>query len=125
MKDFKVGYSPERINPGDKKHTLEHIVKVVSGSDDESLDIIATMYEQVVDAGVHRAPTMKVAEAAKIIENTQRDLNIALMNELSKIFDLMDINTYDVLEAAIEMEFSTSFRTSRSLYWCRPTLSHT
>ena len=100
MEDFKVGYSPERINPGDKKHTLEHIVKVVSGSDDESLDIIATMYEQVVDAGVHRAPTMKVAEAAKIIENTQRDLNIALMNELSKIFDLMDINTYDVLEAA-------------------------
>lgn len=100
MEDFKVGYSPERINPGDKKHTLENIVKVVSGSDDESLDIIATMYEQVVHAGVHRAPTIKVAEAAKIIENTQRDLNIALMNELSKIFDLMDINTYDVLEAA-------------------------
>ena len=100
MDDFKVGYSPERINPGDKKHTLENIIKVVSGSDDESLDIIATMYEQVVDAGVHRAPTIKVAEAAKIIENTQRDLNIALMNELSKIFDLMDINTYDVLEAA-------------------------
>lgn len=100
MDDFKVGYSPERINPGDKKHTLENIVKVVSGSDDESLDVIATMYEQVVDAGVHRASTIKVAEAAKIIENTQRDLNIALMNELSKIFDLMDINTYDVLEAA-------------------------
>lgn len=100
MDDFKVGYSPERINPGDKKHTLENIVKVVSGSDDESLDTIATMYEQVVDAGVHRAPTIKVAEAAKIIENTQRDLNIALMNELSKIFDLMGINTYDVLEAA-------------------------
>lgn len=100
MDDFKVGYSPERINPGDKNHTLENIVKVVSGSDDESLDVIATMYEQVVDAGVHRASTIKVAEAAKIIENTQRDLNIALMNELSKIFDLMDINTYDVLEAA-------------------------
>ena len=100
MDDFKVGYSPERINPGDKNHTLENIVKVVSGSDEESLNIIATMYEQVVDAGVHRAPTIKVAEAAKIIENTQRDLNIALMNELSKIFDLMDINTYDVLEAA-------------------------
>ncbi|MEC8626882.1 MAG: nucleotide sugar dehydrogenase, partial [Bacteroidota bacterium] len=100
MDDFKVGYSPERINPGDKKHTLENIVKVVSGSDEESLDVIATMYEQVVDAGVHQASTIKVAEAAKIIENTQRDLNIALMNELSKIFDLMDINTYDVLEAA-------------------------
>ncbi|MBB00891.1 MAG: UDP-N-acetyl-D-galactosamine dehydrogenase [Saprospirales bacterium] len=100
MDDFKVGYSPERINPGDKNHTLENIVKVVSGSDEESLNVIATMYEQVVDAGVHRAPTIKVAEAAKIIENTQRDLNIALMNELSKIFDLMDINTYDVLEAA-------------------------
>ena len=100
MDDFKVGYSPERINPGDKNHTLENIVKVVSGSDEESLNVIATMYEQVVDAGVHRASTIKVAEAAKIIENTQRDLNIALMNELSKIFDLMDINTYDVLEAA-------------------------
>lgn len=100
MQDFKVGYSPERINPGDKKHTLENIVKVVSGSDEESLELVAKTYELVVDAGVHRAPTMKVAEAAKIIENTQRDLNIALMNELSKIFDLMDINTYDVLEAA-------------------------
>jgi len=98
--DFKVGYSPERINPGDKEHTITKILKVVSGCDDESLDIVAKVYESIVTAGVHRAPTIKVAEAAKIIENTQRDVNIALMNELSKIFDLMDINTFDVLEAA-------------------------
>ncbi len=98
--DFKVGYSPERINPGDKEHTITKILKVVSGCDDESLDIVAKVYESIITAGVHRAPTMKVAEAAKIIENTQRDVNIALMNELSKIFDLMDINTFDVLEAA-------------------------
>lgn len=100
VKDFKVGYSPERINPGDKEHTLTKITKVVSGCDAESLDVIAKVYEIVVDAGVHRAATIKVAEAAKIIENTQRDLNIALMNELSKIFEKMGINTYDVLEAA-------------------------
>ncbi len=100
VEDFKVGYSPERINPGDKEHTLSRIIKVVSGCDDESLEIIAKTYEIVVEAGVHRAPAIKVAEAAKIIENTQRDLNIALMNELSKIFDLLDINTFDVLEAA-------------------------
>lgn len=98
--DFKVGYSPERINPGDKEHTLSRIVKVVSGCDDESLDNIAKTYELVVDAGVHRAPSIKVAEAAKIIENTQRDVNIALMNELSMIFNRMGINTFDVLEAA-------------------------
>jgi len=98
--DFKLGYSPERINPGDKKNTLRTVVKIVSGSDAESLDQIAKTYELVVDAGVHRAPTIKVAEAAKIVENTQRDLNIALMNELSLIFDRMGINTYDVLEAA-------------------------
>jgi UDP-N-acetyl-D-galactosamine dehydrogenase len=98
--DFKVGYSPERINPGDKEHTLSKIIKVVSGCDEESLDLIAKTYEIVVDAGVHRATTIKVAEAAKIIENTQRDLNIALMNELSMIFGQMGINTYDVLEAA-------------------------
>ncbi len=98
--DFKVGYSPERINPGDKEHTLTKITKVVSGCDAESLDVIAKVYEIVVKAGVHRAATIKVAEAAKIIENTQRDLNIALMNELSKIFEKMGINTYDVLEAA-------------------------
>lgn len=100
VEDFKVGYSPERINPGDKEHTLTKITKVVSGCDAESLDLIAKVYEIVVEAGVHRAPTIKVAEAAKIIENTQRDLNIALMNELSKIFEKMQINTYDVLEAA-------------------------
>ncbi|TGE26525.1 nucleotide sugar dehydrogenase [Hymenobacter metallicola] len=98
--DFKVGYSPERINPGDKEHTLTSIVKVVSGCDEESLDIIAKLYELVVKAGVHRASSIKVAEAAKIIENTQRDVNIALMNELSMIFDRMSINTYEVLEAA-------------------------
>nr|WP_262908675.1 nucleotide sugar dehydrogenase [Hymenobacter translucens] len=98
--DFKVGYSPERINPGDKEHTLTSIVKVVSGCDEESLDIIARLYELVVKAGVHRASSIKVAEAAKIIENTQRDVNIALMNELSMIFDRMSINTYEVLEAA-------------------------
>ncbi len=98
--DFKVGFSPERINPGDKVHTLATITKVVSGSDEESLDIIAKTYELVVKAGVHKAPTIKVAEAAKIIENTQRDVNIALMNELSIIFNRMGINTFDVLEAA-------------------------
>lgn len=98
--DFKVGYSPERINPGDKEHTLPKIVKVVSGCDAESLDQIARVYEIVVKAGVHRASSIKVAEAAKIIENTQRDLNIALMNELSRIFDKIGINTYDVIEAA-------------------------
>lgn len=98
--DFKIGYSPERINPGDKEHTLAKIIKVVSGCDAESLDEIAKTYEIVVKAGIHRASSIKVAEAAKIIENTQRDLNIALMNELSIIFDKMDINTYEVLEAA-------------------------
>ena len=98
--DFTYGYSPERINPGDKVHTLENVVKVVSGSDAETLDFVAKVYELVVKAGVHRASSVKVAEAAKIIENTQRDINIALMNELSIIFDKMDINTYEVLEAA-------------------------
>lgn len=98
--DFKVGFSPERINPGDKEHTLTKIVKVVSGCDDESLDVIAKTYELVVAAGVHRASSIKVAEAAKIIENTQRDINIAFMNELSLIFDKLNINTYEVIEAA-------------------------
>ena len=98
--DFKVGYSPERINPGDKEHTLRRIVKVVSGNDEEALETVAKVYELVVDAGVHRASSIRVAEAAKIIENTQRDVNIALMNELSMIFDRMNINTYEVLEAA-------------------------
>ncbi|MFC2176587.1 nucleotide sugar dehydrogenase [Bacteroidota bacterium] len=100
VEDFKVGYSPERINPGDKEHTLSRIIKVVSGCDDESLDVVAKTYELVVDAGVHRAASIKVAEAAKIIENTQRDVNIALMNELSMIFNRVGINTFDVLEAA-------------------------
>jgi UDP-N-acetyl-D-galactosamine dehydrogenase len=100
MQDFKVGYSPERINPGDKVHTLPNIVKVAAGCDAESLENIAKTYEIVVKAGVHRASSIKVAEAAKIIENTQRDVNIALMNELSIIFNRMGINTYEVLEAA-------------------------
>ena len=100
QKDFKVGYSPERINPGDKLHTLQNVIKVVSGCCDESLQEIALTYELVVQAGVHRAPSIKVAEAAKIIENTQRDVNIALINELSIIFNKLKINTYDVLEAA-------------------------
>src|ERR1035437_8740610 len=99
-KDFKVGYSPERINPGDKEHTITKILKVVSGCDEESLDVIAKTYEIIVEPGVHRASCIKVAEAAKIIENTQRDVNIALMNELSIIFSRLGINTYEVLEAA-------------------------
>lgn len=98
--DYKIGYSPERINPGDKEHTITSIIKVVSGCCEESLDVIAKVYELVVKAGVHKASSIKVAEAAKIIENTQRDLNIALMNELSIIFDKMNINTFEVLEAA-------------------------
>jgi UDP-N-acetyl-D-galactosamine dehydrogenase len=98
--DFKVGYSPERINPGDKVHRLETIVKVVSGMDEESLDIIAKVYELVVEAGVYRAESIKVAEAAKVIENSQRDINIAFMNELSIIFNKMNIDTKAVLKAA-------------------------
>lgn len=99
-KDFKVGYSPERINPGDKVHRLETIVKVVSGMDQESLEIIAKTYELVVEVGVYRAASIKVAEAAKVIENSQRDINIAFMNELSLIFHKMGIDTKEVLEAA-------------------------
>lgn len=98
--DFKVGYSPERINPGDKINTLTKILKIVSGSDAESLEEIASLYGSIITAGIHKAPSIKVAEAAKIIENTQRDLNISLMNELSLIFDKLGINTYDVIEAA-------------------------
>ena len=98
--DFKVGYSPERINPGDKEHTLAKIVKVVSAQDAESLEIVAETYGMVVQAGVHRAPSIKVAEAAKVIENTQRDLNIALMNELALIFHRLNIDTKSVLDAA-------------------------
>ena len=99
-KEFKVGYSPERISPGDLEHSLQNTIKIVSGRDAESLDLIAKTYELIVKAGVHRAPTIRVAEAAKVIENTQRDVNIALMNELSIIFNRMGINTYDVIEAA-------------------------
>ena len=98
--DFKVGYSPERINPGDKEHRLETITKIVSGMDAETLDCVAKTYELVVKAGVHRAPTIKVAEASKVIENSQRDINIAFMNELSMIFNRMGIDTKAVLEAA-------------------------
>ena len=100
MDQFKVGFSPERINPGDREHTLTKITKVSSGCDEESAEEIAKTYELVIEAGVHRASSIKVAEAAKIIENTQRDINIAFMNELSMIFNKMDINTYEVLEAA-------------------------
>ncbi len=99
-RDFKIGYSPERINPGDKVHRLETIKKIVSGMDGETLDTVAKVYELVVDAGVHRAPSIKVAEAAKVIENSQRDINIAFMNELSIIFNKMGIDTKAVLEAA-------------------------
>lgn len=98
--DFRLGYSPERINPGDKEHTLERIVKVVAGEDAETLERVASVYNAIISAGVHRAPSIKVAEAAKVIENTQRDLNIALMNELAIIFDRLGIRTREVLEAA-------------------------
>ena len=98
--DFKLGYSPERINPGDREHTLEKVIKVVSGEDAETLERIAALYSAIVEAGVHRASSIKVAEAAKVIENTQRDLNIALMNELALIFDRIGIRTRDVLAAA-------------------------
>lgn len=97
---FKLAYSPERINPGDKTHPLEQIVKIVSAQDSETLDIVAETYEQIIEAGVFRAPSIKVAEAAKVLENTQRDINIALMNEMSKICDLVGIRTSDVLDAA-------------------------
>jgi len=100
MQDFHIGFSPERINPGDKEHTLTTILKVVSGDDADSLERIAQLYESVITAGVYRAPSIKVAEAAKVIENTQRDLNIALMNELAIIFDKIGIDTLDVLKAA-------------------------
>lgn len=99
-KEIKLGYSPERINPGDKERTIEKIVKVVSGQDEETLERVNAIYAPIITAGTHRAPTIKVAEAAKVIENTQRDLNIALMNELAVIFEKLDINTKDVLAAA-------------------------
>ena len=97
--DFKVGYSPERINPGDKEHRLENIKKIVSGMDEDSLDEIAKVYELVIDVGVHRASSIKVAEAAKVVENSQRDINIAFMNELAMVFDRMGIDTNEVVEA--------------------------
>jgi UDP-N-acetyl-D-galactosamine dehydrogenase len=99
-RDFHIGYSPERINPGDKEHTITKILKVVSGDDADSLEKVAQLYEKVITAGVHRASSIKVAEAAKVIENTQRDLNIALMNELAIIFDKLGIDTLEVLQAA-------------------------
>ena len=98
--DFKLGYSPERINPGDKERTIEKILKIVSASDDDALEEIAKTYSAIIHAGIYRAPSIKVAEAAKVIENTQRDLNISFVNELSIIFDRMDIDTKEVLEAA-------------------------
>jgi UDP-N-acetyl-D-galactosamine dehydrogenase len=98
--DFKLGYSPERINPGDREHRLETITKIVSGEDEETLERVAAVYGRIVEAGIHRAPSLEVAEAAKVIENTQRDLNIALMNELAIIFDRLEISTRDVLAAA-------------------------
>jgi UDP-N-acetyl-D-galactosamine dehydrogenase len=98
--DFKLGYSPERVNPGDREHTLEKVVKVVSAEDAETLETVSRVYEAVIETGIHRAASIKVAEAAKVIENVQRDLNIALMNELALIFDRLDIRTKDVLEAA-------------------------
>jgi UDP-N-acetyl-D-galactosamine dehydrogenase len=97
--DFKIGYSPERINPGDKVNTLEKIIKIVSGMDDESLDVIAKVYELVIEVGVHRAGSIKVAEAAKVVENSQRDINIAFMNELAMVFDRMGIDTKEVVDA--------------------------
>jgi UDP-N-acetyl-D-glucosamine/UDP-N-acetyl-D-galactosamine dehydrogenase len=98
--DFKVGYSPERINPGDKEHTIDKIIKIVSGQDEETLNIVADVYETIVTAGVHKAPNIKTAEAAKVIENIQRDLNIGLVNELALIFQKVGISTFDVIEAA-------------------------
>ena len=98
--DFAIGYSPERINPGDQVHTVDKIVKIISASDEKACDLLADVYGRIISAGVHRASSIRVAEAAKVIENTQRDLNIALMNELAKIFDIMDIDTQEVLAAA-------------------------
>src|SRR5699024_2234110 len=98
-KDFQVGYSPERINPGDKVNTLEKITKIVSATNEEAVDTIADVYEIVIEAGTYKAGTIKVAEAAKVAENSQRDINIAFMNELAKVFDMMDIDTNDVVSA--------------------------
>ena len=105
MKVFHLGYSPERINPGDKEHGLTKIVKVTSGSDPEVAEFVDKLYESIITAGTYKAPSIRVAEAAKVIENTQRDVNIALVNELAKIFHLMGLDTQEVLEAARKMEF--------------------
>lgn len=99
IEEFKVGYSPERINPGDKKNTVKNIVKIVSGIDEEALEIISNTYGAVIEAGIHKAPSIKVAESAKVVENSQRDINIAFMNELSQVFNRMNINTFDVIDA--------------------------
>ena len=99
IKDYKVGYSPERINPGDKKNTVENIVKIVSGIDNEALNIISEVYGKIINAGIYKASNIKVAESAKVVENSQRDINIAFMNEISQVFDLMEINTFEVIEA--------------------------
>lgn len=99
IEEFKVGYSPERINPGDKKNTVKNIVKIVSGIDEEAIETISTIYGAVIEAGIHKAPSIKVAESAKVVENSQRDINIAFMNELSQVFNRMNINTFDVIEA--------------------------
>lgn len=122
--DFYAGYSPERINPGDKEHTVEHIKKVTSGSTLEIGQVVNSVYASVITAGTHLAPTMKVAEAAKVIENSQRDINIAFVNELSKIFNRMGIDTQDVLEAAgTKWNFLPFRRSCRwALYRCRPIL---
>lgn len=125
-KDFKIGYSPERINPGDKVHRLETITKIVSGMDEETLDTVAKVYELVVEAGVYRAESIQVAEAAKVIENSQRDINIAFMNELSIIFNKMGIDTQSVLKAAgTKWNFLKFLSRSggRTLHRCRSVLS--
>ena len=123
--DFYAGYSPERINPGDKEHTVDKILKVTSGSTPEIGLKVDGLYKSVITAGTHLAPTIKVAEASKVIENSQRDINIAFVNELAKIFNLMDINTNDVLEAAGTkwnfLTFQTRF-SRRALYWSRSLL---
>jgi len=123
--DFSIGYSPERINPGDKIHTLDTIIKVISGFDQPTLEIIESVYSQVTKAGVYKAPNIKTAEAAKIIENVQRDINIALMNELALIFDKLNIDTQEVLKTAqTKWNFLpfTPGLVGGALYWCRSIL---
>ncbi|CAH1386012.1 hypothetical protein NTGM5_180071 [Candidatus Nitrotoga sp. M5] len=125
-KDFHIGYSPERINPGDKERTLTSIIKIVSGDDEDTLEKVAKLYETIISAGVHRAFSIKVAEAAKVIENTQRDLNIALINELAIIFDKLEIDTLQVLQAAGTKWNFLPFRPGLvgTLHWRRPLLPY-